>query len=302
MKDSIKNFLLFLEGKNSSIHTLRAYQKSLNEFSAHVGNLPVNELTRQHVRSFIRYLSERGLKRTSTHRMVASVKSFVKWLHVEDLIPLDIGHGVTTPRLHHHLTDPPSQAEIRILLDGELKTPFPERDRALLELLYATGIRNSEACGIMPEDFEPPDVLIVRGKGNVERRVIYGGRARAALDAYRPKRAEMLASRSFTDLVKPAFFLSFGPNVGLQGLNVRSVGRILKQAAAVKGLDPKKYHPHLLRHCFSTHCHDNGMPVEVINKLLGHAKLSTTVTYLQVSTNRMMTSYNRAHPHAKAPA
>jgi len=109
--------------------------------------------------------------------MVTAVKSFVKWLHVEDLIPLDIGHGVTTPRLprlQHHLTDPPSRAEIRILLHGGLKTPFPERRSRAARTVYATGIQNFEACGIMPEDFEPPDVLIVRGKGNVERRVIYG--------------------------------------------------------------------------------------------------------------------------------
>jgi site-specific recombinase XerD len=169
----------------------------------------------------------------------------------------------------------------------------------LLELLYATGIRVSEACGIMPEDFEPPDVLIVRGKGNRERRVLYGERARAALEAYGLKRTDMLANRSLTALVAPAFFLSFGPNVGLQGLSVRSVGRLLKQAAAVKGLEPKKYHPHVLRHCFATHSHDNGMPVEVVSKLLGHAMLSTTVTYLQVSTARMMQTYNRAHPHAR---
>jgi integrase/recombinase XerC len=76
------------------------------------------------------------------------------------------------------------------------------------------------------------------------------------------------------------------------------VGRIVKQTAAVPGSDPKKYHS--ARHCFNTHCHDNGMPVEVINKLLGHAKLSTTIMYLQVSTNRMMTSYKREHPHARA--
>ena len=87
---------------------------------------------------------------------------------------------------------------------------------------------------------------------------------------------------------------------GYRACNVRSVGRIVKQTAAVTRLDPKKYHPHLLRHRFSTHCHHNGMPVEVINMLLGRAKLSTTIMYLQVSTNRMRTSYNWPHPHGRA--
>ncbi len=302
MKDAIKQYLANLEARNCSTHTIRSYRKNLHNFSAHVGDLPVLALTRQHVRSFVRNLSERGLGRESTHQMVAAVKSFLKWLCVEDIIPVDCGHGVAIPRRLHQLPDLPSQTEISILLDGKLNTPFPERDLALIETLYATGIRVSEACGIMPEDFEAPDVLIVRGKGNRERRVLYGERARVALEAYRSKRDQMLANRQLTDVVKPAFFLSFGPNVGMQGLNVRSVGRILKEAAAAKGLEPKKYHPHVLRHCFATHCHDNGMPVEVVSQLLGHAKLSTTVTYLQVSTARMMQSYNHAHPHAQKEA
>jgi site-specific recombinase XerD len=103
------------------------------------------------------------------------------------------------------------------------------------------------------------------------------------------------------DLIpKTALFLSFGPNTGLQGLSVRSVGRILKEAALVKGLDPNKYHPHAMRRCFATHCHDNGMPIEVVSKLLGHTNLSTTVRYTQVSTARMVQSYNAAHPHARS--
>ena len=77
------------------------------------------------------------------------------------------------------------------------------------------------------------------------------------------------------------------------------MGRILKQVAAGKGLSPKKYHSHMLRHCFSTHCHDNGMPIEVVSKLLGHVNLSTTVVYTQVSTVRMLDAYKKAHPHAR---
>jgi site-specific recombinase XerD len=218
---------------------------------------------------------------------------------VEGFVPVDIAHGIMTPKFPSHLPDLPSQAEISTLLDGELKTPFPERDRALLELLYATGIRVAELCDIKLEDFEAPDVLIVRGKGKRERRVIYGATAKDALDAYLPAREKMLNGRTLTDLLpKTALFLSFGPCIGLQGLNVRSIGRILKDVAATKGLDPNKYHPHVLRRCFATHLHDNGCPIEVIYKLLGHTNLSTTVIYTQVSTARMVRSYNAAHPHA----
>jgi integrase/recombinase XerC len=301
MNVAIKQFLGSLEARNYSVNTLLGYETVLNEFSSHLGNMPVKTIDRQHVREFIRYLGERGLARASIQRALATIRSFTKWLHVEGFVPVDVARGISAPKCPNHLPDVPSQMEIRTLLDGELKTPFPERDRALLELLYSTGIRVAEVCDIKLEDFEEPDILIVRGKGKRERRVIYGESAKAALDSYLPVRQKMLDGRPLTDLLpKTALFLSFGPNIGLQGLNVRSVGRILKDVAAMKGLDPKKFHPHALRHCFATHCHDNGMPIEAVSKLLGHTKLSTTVRYTQVSTTRMVQSYNAAHPHAKS--
>jgi integrase/recombinase XerC len=301
MKTKIKQFINDLEGRNYSIHTLRGYEKTLSEFSVHLGDLPVRRLNRNHVREYIRHLGGRGLARASIQHAVATIRSFVKWLNAEGFIPVDVSHAVTAPKRHAHLPDLPSQEEMRTLLDGELETPFPERDRALLVLLYATGIRVAEVCDIKLEDFEEPDVLIVRGKGKRERRVIYGQRAKAALDAYLPVRSKMLDGRILTDLLpRTALFLSFGPNIGLQGLDVRSVRRILKEAASTKGLDPSKYHPHALRRCFATHCHDNGMPIEAVSKLLGHSKLSVTVRYTQVSTARMVQSYNAAHPHARS--
>jgi len=301
MNVAIKQFVHALEGRNYGVNTLLAYEKALNEFSRHLRDMPVKRIERQHVREYIRYLGERGLARASIQHSVAAVRSFVKWLNAEGFVPVDVSHAITTPKRPSHLPDLPSKEELRTLLDGELKTPFPQRDRALLELLYATGIRSAEVCDIKLEDFEEPDIVIVHGKGKRERRVIYGDRAKAALDAYLPLREKMLNGRTFTTLLpKNALFLSFGPNIGLQGLSVRSVGRILKNVAAVKGLDPNKYHPHALRRCFATHCHDNGMPIEAVSALLGHANLSTTVVYTQVSTARMVQSYNAAHPHARS--
>jgi integrase/recombinase XerC len=300
MKARIKQFVDALEGRNYSVNTLRGYERILVEFSAHLGNMPVRRIDRQHVREFIRHLSGRGLARASIQREVAAIRSFIKWLSAEGFIPDDVARGISAPKRQTHLPDLPSQDEMRTLLDGELKTPFPERDRALLVLLYATGIRVAEVCDIKLGDFEAPDILIVRGKGKRERRVIYGERAKTALDAYLPLREKMLNGRTLTTLLpKNALFLSFGPSIGLQGLSVRSVGRILKEVARVKGLDPTKYHPHVLRHCFATHCHDNGMPIEAVSKLLGHSNLSVTVRYAQVSTARMVQSYNAAHPHAQ---
>jgi len=301
MNVAIKQFVQTLEGRNYSVNTLLAYEKVLNKFSSHLRDMPVKRIDRQHVREFIRYLGERGLGRKSIQQAMGAVRSFMKWLNAEGFIPVDVARGITTPKFPTHLPDLPSQAEMRTLLDGELKTPFPERDRALLELLYGTGMRVAEVCDIKLEDFEAPDIVIVRGKGKRERRVIYGERAKAALDAYLPLREKMLNGRTLTTLLpKNALFLSFGPSIGLQGLSVRSVGRILKEVTSAKGLDPKKFHPHLLRRCFATHLHDNGCPIEAVSALLGHTNLATTVIYTQVSTARMVQSYNAAHPHARS--
>jgi integrase/recombinase XerC len=148
MNVAIEQFLQSVEARNCSVHTLLAYKKTLDEFSRHLGNMPVRNLDRQHVRGFMRYLGERGLAKKSLQRELGAIRSFAKWLHVEGLVPVDIAHGIMTPKFPSHLPDLPSQAEISTLLDGELKTPFPERDRALFELLYATGIRVAELCDI----------------------------------------------------------------------------------------------------------------------------------------------------------
>ena len=174
MNVAIKQFLRSVEARNCSVNTVRAYEKVLNEFSTHLRDMPVKRIDRQQVREFIRYLGERGFGRKSIQRAMGAVRSFVKWLNAEGFIPVDVASGITTPKFPTHLPDLPSQAEMCTLLDGPLNTPFPERDRALLELLYATGIRVAEVCDIKLEDFEAPDVVIVRGKGKRERRVIYG--------------------------------------------------------------------------------------------------------------------------------
>jgi integrase/recombinase XerC len=172
----------------------------------------------------------------------------------------------------------------------------PERDRVILELLYGSGLRAAELVGINVDDFRDEDVLVVRGKGLKERFVIIGEYAQVAIKAWLPIRSGLLAKFK---LETPALLFSVGPKHTAERLDVRSVGRVVKAIAEAKGLDPAKWHPHLLRHACGTHMHDHDAPLQGVATFLGHARLSTAQIYTRVSVGRMMQTYRSSHPHAK---
>jgi integrase/recombinase XerC len=179
------------------------------------------------------------------------------------------------------------------LLHGKIPTACPERDRVILELLYSCGLRAHEVIGVNVDDFKAKNTLIVRGKGKKERMVPVGRKAQLAVAEWLPLRKKMIAEM---ELETPALFFSIGPRVSLERLDVRTVGRILKTVAKAKKLP--SYHPHQLRHACGTHCHDHGMPIQVVAQMLGHARLSTAQIYTRVSSARMLDVYRKAHPHA----
>jgi len=187
-------------------------------------------------------------------------------------------------------------------LDGESCSTYgrreranAERDQLILELLYGCGLRVSELVGINLDDFRDEDVLLVRGKGKKERFVIVGECAQAALKAWLQVRETLLRK---TRLKTPALFFSVGPRRSAERLDARSVRRIIRAVAEARGLDPEKWHPHLLRHAMATHMCDHGASLQSVSTLLGHAKLSTTQLYTRVSIGRLRRSYDAAHPHA----
>jgi site-specific recombinase XerD len=171
-----------------------------------------------------------------------------------------------------------------------------ERDRLILELLYGCALRVSELVGINLDDFQGEDVLLVRGKGKKERQVIVGEYARAALKVWLQVRQNLLQK---SRLNTPALLFSVGPRRSAERLDPRSVRRIVRAVAEACGLDPEKWHPHLLRHAAATHMCDHGASLQAVSTLLGHARLSTTQMYTRVSVGRMMRTYLHAHPHAQ---
>lgn len=299
LKPRIEEFLSALAARNDSQHTLRAYRSDLETFIALCGGseAQITEVNRKLIRSFIAKLHDSGLKNTSLHRKLAAVKSFCKWLEAEGLLDAGLVETLVPRRRHDQLPDVPSETDVKKLLDSKIASASPERDRVILELLYSGGLRASEVVGINIDDFREDDALVIRGKGRRERQVVIGEFAQAAVRDWLPVRMQLLTTM---ELQTAALLFGVSQNRSVERLAVRSIGRIVKAVAEGAGLDPVRWHPHLLRHACATHMHDHDAPLQAVAALLGHARLSTSQVYTRVSIGRMMQTYNRAHPHAKS--
>jgi integrase/recombinase XerC len=296
MLDSIDEFLASLERAQASACTVRAYRNDLRQFAACLAGAGVSswrEVDHGRIRSFLSYLYQRGLSKTSVARALAAVRSLYRWMGREGLVEQNPAALVATPRLPKKLPRVPTVEEINTVLDGDLPeiAAFPERDRLIFELLYGCGLRNAELTAIRLEDISRSDgAVVVRGKGKKERRVPFGDAARMALEAYLPCRQRILAEKKSA---VPELLLN------LQGgrLTTRSVGRIVKRIAVAGGL-PSDLHPHTLRHAFGAHLLAEGADLRAIQEMLGHERLSTTQRYTQLSVQHLFEVYDRTHPRA----
>jgi integrase/recombinase XerC len=292
----ISKFLDSLRGeRNASEHTLRAYRNELGRFAEYLGpEGRWKEIDHITIRGFLSHLHGCGLSKVSVARALASLRSMYKWLGREGILAQNPAKLVSAPRLPKRLPRVPTMEEINGLLNTEMpeSAAFPERDRAIFELLYGCGLRNSELVGTELNDIEEANgVILIRGKGKKQRYVPLEGAAAEALAAYREARQKVLnATRRKTSRL----FINHrgGP------LTTRSVGRIVKKIAISRGLPPDM-HPHTLRHAFGTHMLTEGADLRAIQELLGHERLATTQRYTQLSITHVMEVYDRTHPRAK---
>jgi integrase/recombinase XerC len=296
IQKGMKRFLDSMrDERHASAHTLRAYGNELRRFAEYLGpEARWKEIDHLTLRGFLSHLHGCGLSKVSVARALAALRSMYKWLAREGVVRQNPAKLVATPRLPKKLPRVPTMEELNGLLDSGMpeNASFPERDRAIFELLYGCGLRNSELVGIELGDIEEANgVVLVRGKGKKQRYVPLEGAAAEALKAYREARQKLLnaAGRSTRRL-----FINRrgGP------LTTRSVGRIVKQIAVARGLPPD-IHPHTLRHAFGTHMLTEGADLRAIQELLGHERLSTTQKYTQLSITHVMDVYDRTHPRAK---
>ena len=292
---AIEKFLQAMRGRNASEHTLRAYAKELMRFAEYLGpELRWKDVDHVMIRGFLSHLHGSNLSKVSVARALAAVRSLYKWLAREGMVEKNPAKLVATQRLPKKLPRVPTAEEINDVLNSKMpeEASFPERDRAIFELLYGCGLRNSELVGIELDDIEEANgVILVRGKGKKQRYVPLDGAAAEALNIYREVRQSWLNEAG---VKTRRLFINqrCGP------LTTRSVARIVKEIAVAKGL-PSDVHPHTLRHAFGTHMLSEGADLRSIQELLGHERLSTTQKYTQLSIGHVMEVYDKTHPRAK---
>jgi integrase/recombinase XerC len=286
MKEHIEKFLRYLEvQRGASPHTLRAYGKDLNLFFDSVGD----DYTMSDIRGFIASEINRGNKKSTASRRLAAIRAFFRYLHREGHIKSNPARLVASPKLPNKLPRFLTVDEIFSLVEKPEGTGhIPQRDRAILELLYSSGLRVSELSALNVEDVNLKQGLVkVRGKGNKERIVPIGGKAAEALNSYNVERLALKKAN-------PALFL----NKSGTRLSDRSVRRIVRKYSTMLAMDGK-VSPHTLRHTFATHLLQSGADLRVIQELLGHSSLSTTQKYTHLDITHLMDVYDKSHPLAQ---
>lgn len=331
MTEELPEFLEhLLLNENASAHTVRAYESDLTQFLAfvakHLGkkryDLQPKDLTHLNIRAFLGDLNGRGNSRSSAARKLAAIRTFGKYLRREGLLDGDPSSLVGTPKREQRLPAHLGEAEMSKLLEmPDGSTPLGRRDRAILELFYASGLRLSELVGLNVEDVNLSSLAVrVLGKGRKERIVPFNHATEAAVRAWLKDWSllrDTLASpapegrglrdprRAVRDAVRGAtpqrttrkqpdpLFLNYK---GAR-LSTRSVDRLVRKYVAACstrfGISP-----HALRHSFATHLLQRGADLRAIQELLGHSRLSTTQRYTHVNAAQLMDAYKKAHPKA----
>ena len=294
-----RRFLEYLNlGRNVSPHTLRSYASDLVQFidflaAVHGDEGDPRSSTAGDVRRYLAHLREKHYSRASVARKIASLRSFYKFLVREREVEENPAGAVRAPKLKRRLPDCLDLSEVdRLLSAPPANTLLGARDRAILELLYSTGMRISEMAHLDLRNLDRfGEVALLRGKGRKERITPIGRPAMMALEQYLALRQRYWAGRPQAD--REALFL----NKNGQRLSGRSVRRMLEKYAREAGLG-RRVSPHTLRHSFATHMLDQGADLRAVQELLGHESLSTTQIYTHVSTDRMRHVYARSHPRA----
>jgi integrase/recombinase XerC len=294
LPQAITRYLDSLRQANASPHTLRNYAADLSDFAEYFSPPDTDPpapsaIDSVQIREWLGSLYQRGLDPISTRRKLACVRSMFKFLLREGTIPTNPARLVRTPKSPKRVPSVPTAEQTNTLVEGvaadTFDRPHPERDLLLFELLYGCGLRISELVGLNLTDFDMAERwILVRGKGRKERQTPYGRKAAAALEKY-------LAVRSSADT---ALFLN---HHGAR-LTDRGARGIVKLYAGLLSSD-SALHPHSLRHAYATHLLADGADLRAIQELLGHARLSTTQKYTQVSLTDLMAVYDRAHPKAR---
>jgi len=303
MDELIERYIQYLRyERNASPHTVRNYHSDLVQFRDFLAQgqpgskVSLKSIDALRIRGFLAFLFEKEKKKTSIARKLAAVRAFFKFLSRDRALAENPAAAVSTPKLARTLPRIMSEEEMNDFLDrvgqaAQSGDPALVRDRAILELLYASGLRVSELTGLDLRNVNFGDgIVLVRGKGDKERIVPFGSKAREALTAYLPAREKVW--RENKTMVAALFLNARGGR-----LTPRSVDRLLKKHIRRFGANVK-VSPHSLRHAFASHLLAEGADLRAIQEMLGHKSLATTQKYTQVSIQQLMDVYDKTHPKA----
>src|SRR3989304_3677958 len=292
LKISIQDYLSYIQSeKNYSAHTFDAYKKDLFSFSDFLKSEQKEKITpdsirRKDIKNYLIYLSQKGFDPASIQRKLSTLRSFFKYLQRKLKVKTNPASSLEAPKRKKRLPRALSWPQVKSLLEPSLYQKEKEglRDRAILELLYNTGLRLAEISSLKRGDidFQAGEIKVL-GKGNKERIVPIGENAAKILTGY-------LDSKNSKD----DFIFS---NKYREKLGRRGIARVVKKFGA-KVIEEKKFSPHVLRHSFATHLLDEGANLLAVKEMLGHEKLSTTQIYAHVSLDRVKKVYQKAHPRS----
>ena len=285
--------------RDLSVHTVRAYIGDLESLLAHLETLKVDQIAQlelNHLRSWLANQQIKGGARTSLSRRITSIRLFTKWAVKNNYLAKDVGTTLATPKGHRILPGVLEIDEAKTAMDSlatrasEEQTPLSLRDVAIVEMLYATGARVGELCGLDFNDIDyDRQTIRVLGKGNKERTIPFGNPALRALTSWLKQGRDQIAQSQSGDAVF----------IGARGKRIdqRTVRTVVYEAlSAIEGIE--RMGPHALRHSAATHLLEGGADLRTVQEILGHASLATTQIYTHVSTERLQKAFKQAHPRA----
>ncbi len=292
----LDDFRLYLEvERNLSLHTVKAYSIDIIDFLNWAGNSDVCTFTYKNIRTYLAEIQSKKYNRTTISRKIAAIKTFYRYLYRERLVNSNPAVNIKTPKKIKNLPEFLTENESNIILNEiEAKTPFQYRDRTIMEVLYATGMRVSELCGLNFENLNlEANEITVFGKGGKERIVLISNRAKGFLIDYIENFRIKLSDNQESSVNSPVFINNNGFRLQQRSVH-RTIAKIAKDLCM-----RKKVSPHTFRHSFATKLLENGADLRVVQELLGHASISNTQIYTHVSTERLKQAYMSAHPRAK---
>ncbi len=297
-KDLLEQFNAYLlVEKNFSLHTSKAYCSDVMGFLIWLEDVNVSAVDYNKIREYLRFIHKYNYKKTTIARKISALRTFYKYLYRERVVEMNPVSNISAPKKGKNLPKFLDKEEIEQILNNvNIENPAGFRNRAILELLWATGMRISELSGLNFGDLNlEHNEIKVFGKGSKERIVLISERAKSYLERY-INSARSLVAEDYPapppDEKSPVFI----NNTGYR-LNPKTIRNVINSIVDKISL-PKKVTPHMFRHSFATYLIENGADLRVVQELLGHASISNTQIYTHISTKHLTDTYNKAHPRA----